>query len=114
MESEREADTVYLDRSAFFHPEIQPAVCRSHLLIESKRSTSYGEAMNAGPLPANPYLAYTPHNSFDERGYLRPEAYEAKVGRGWWFIYLFMSLRPTYYTLQIHATFHNTSVYQCG
>ena len=26
----------------------------------------------------------------------------------------FMSLRPTYYTLQIHATFHNTSVYQCG
>jgi len=25
-----------------------------------------------------------------------------------------MSLRPTYYTLQIHATFHNTSVYQCG
>ena len=26
----------------------------------------------------------------------------------------FMSLRPTYYTLQIHATFHITPVYQCG
>ena len=37
------------------------------------------QVMNAGPLPLNPYLTYRPHDSFDERGYLRPEAYEAKV-----------------------------------
>lgn len=40
------------------------------------------QVMNAGPLPENPYLSYRPHNSFDERGYLRQEAYEAKVNQG--------------------------------
>jgi len=27
---------------------------------------------------------------------------------------IFMSRRPTHYTLQIHATFHSRPVYQCG
>jgi hypothetical protein len=79
LESEIEADTVYLDRSSFFHPEAQPPIHRSYGLIDSKKSASYGEVMNAGPLPENPYLTYRPHTSFDERGYLRLEAYEAKV-----------------------------------
>ena len=34
--------------------------------------------MNGGPLSANPYLTYEPHNSFDRNGCLLPESYEAK------------------------------------
>ena len=34
--------------------------------------------MNGGPLPENPYLSYVPHDSFDARGVLKPEAYEAR------------------------------------
>ena len=29
-------------------------------------------------MPDNPYLTYEPHDSFDARGVLKPEAYEAK------------------------------------
>merc|ERR1719285_1242230 len=34
--------------------------------------------MNGGPLPENPYLSYKPHNSFDENGVLKKEAWEAQ------------------------------------
>ena len=34
--------------------------------------------MNGGPLPDNPYPSYTPHNSFDDQGYLKVESYEAR------------------------------------
>jgi hypothetical protein len=79
VESEPDEDTVYLDRHSFFHPENPPSVQRSYTLIHAKKSATYGELMNAGPLPENPYFTYAPHNSFDERGFLREEAHFAKV-----------------------------------
>ena len=45
--------------------------------MESKRRSAWSEVINGGPLGPNPYLSYTPHDSFDENGYLRPEAHEA-------------------------------------
>ena len=50
---------------------------RARNLIESKRTVSWAEIINGGPLPQNPYLTYEPHDSFDERGVLKPAAYEA-------------------------------------
>ncbi len=79
VESEPDEDTVYLDRHSFFLPENPPSVQRSYTLIHAKKSATYGELMNAGPLPENPYFTYAPHNSFDERGFLREEAHFAKV-----------------------------------
>ena len=46
-------------------------------LVESKRTSPWSEVINGGPVGANPYLTYLPHDSFDENGYLRQEAIEA-------------------------------------
>ena len=51
---------------------------RAKKLVESKRKLAWSAVINGGQaLPPNPYLSYTPHDSFDERGFLRPEAYDA-------------------------------------
>ena len=78
LESEPELGIVYMERASFYYPETQPPESRSMQLIESKRECSYGELMNGGPLPVNPYISYTPHNSFDAAGCLKLESYEAK------------------------------------
>lgn len=78
IESEEDSDTVYLDRSTFMYPDTAPPPTRAQNLIESKRLTCYGDVMNGGPLPPNPYLDYEPHDSFTEEGYLKEEAYQAK------------------------------------
>ena len=75
---ESEDDTAYLDRGGFRHPDTAPKQARSYNLIDSRKTTSYGEVVNGGPLPPNPYLTYEPHNSFDKNGFLKPESYEAK------------------------------------
>ena len=51
-------------------------------LVEAKRTTAWSEVINGGPLGANPYLKYFPHDSFDVNGYLRQEAFEA-TDQGW-------------------------------
>ena len=76
--AEEEEDTIYMERASFFFPENQPRTLRAQALIESKKTCSYGEIMNGGPLPRNPYLDYVPHNSFDENGFLKVESYEGK------------------------------------
>ena len=46
--------------------------------MESKRQLAWSAIINGGQeLPPNPYLTYCPHDSFDSRGFLRPEAYDA-------------------------------------
>ena len=74
---ESEEGTIFLERGTFLLPDTEPPITRAPLLIDSKRTLCYGEVMNGGPLPENPFLSYTPHCSFDEAGVLRKEAYEA-------------------------------------
>lgn len=68
---------VILNRSDFVLPTSPLPVSRAYQLIESKRSSSVGEVINKDPLPKNPYIEYEPHDSFDEQGKLKKEAYEA-------------------------------------
>ena len=76
---EWEEDTAYLERGAVqMFPDTPPPVTRSRSLIEGKKTVSYGEIMNGGPLGENPYFDYHPHDSFDEKGYLKVESYNAK------------------------------------
>lgn len=56
---------VTLDRAAFIDPEENWCPRRS-ALIEHKRNTSIGEAINGGPLPV--FSPPKPENSFDENG----------------------------------------------
>lgn len=56
---------VTLDRGAFIDPEENWCPRRS-ALIEQKRNTSIGEAINGGPLPV--FSPPKPENSFDENG----------------------------------------------
>lgn len=60
------------------YPETAPPMYRSISLIGTKKSVSFGEIMNGGPLNDNPYLDYFPHDSFDDEGFLKVESYEAK------------------------------------
>ena len=79
VESELDLEpVVFMERATFYYPETAPRAVRSKKLIDSKKTCSYGEVMNGGPLPENPYLTYLPHNSFDVNGYLKLESYEAK------------------------------------
>ena len=59
--------------------KLAPPVTRSRSLIEGKRTVSYGEIMNGGPLGENPYFEYHPHDSFDDKGYLKVESYKATI-----------------------------------
>ena len=74
---ESEDDLLFLERSSFYHTEEIPALERARNLIESKRHVSWSEVINNGPLPQNPYLTYRPHSSFDDNGFLKPEAFDA-------------------------------------
>ncbi len=69
-------NALYLSRSSFYLPEELPEMRRAKNLVESKRSVAWSEVVNGGPLPPNPYPGYRPHDSFDERGYLRPSAHD--------------------------------------
>ena len=73
-----EDGVVLLKRRAFVEVDKVPAMSRSKLLIDSKKTVSLGEIVNGGPLPNNPYLDYSPHDSFDSKGYLKFESYEAQ------------------------------------
>lgn len=75
---ESEDGIVFLERGTFMYPESAPPMYQSISLIGSKKSVSFGEVMNGGPLNDNPYLDYFPHDSFDDDGFLKVEAYEAK------------------------------------
>ena len=75
---ESEDGVIFLERGTFVLPENEPPVTRAPLVIDSKRSVCYGEVMNGGPLPENPWLSYTPHCSFGDDGILLKEAWEAK------------------------------------
>jgi hypothetical protein len=75
---ESEDGIIFLERGTFVVPDTEVPVTRSPLLIDSKRTVCYGEVMNGGPLPGNPYVSYRPHCSFDGDGVLRREAWEAE------------------------------------
>ena len=75
---ESEDGVIFLERGTFVLPENEPPVTRAPLVIDSKRSVCYGEVMNGGPLPENPWLSYSPHCSFGDDGILLKEAWEAK------------------------------------
>eukprot|EP00092_Neocalanus_flemingeri_P027091 GFUD01029377.1.p1 GENE.GFUD01029377.1~~GFUD01029377.1.p1 ORF type:complete len:2023 (+),score=566.09 GFUD01029377.1:57-6125(+) len=75
---EYEDDTVFLERNTFVYPDTAPPMYRSIILIGSKKCVSFGEVMNGGPLSDNPYLDYFPHDSFDDNGFLKMDAYEAR------------------------------------
>lgn len=75
---ESEDGVIFLERGTFVLPENEPPVSRAPLVIDSKRSVCYGEVMNGGPLPENPWLSYSPHCSFGDDGILLKEAWEAK------------------------------------
>ena len=75
---ESEDGVIFLERGTFVLPENEPPASRAPLVIDSKRSVCYGEVMNGGPLPENPWLSYTPHCSFGDDGILLKEAWEAK------------------------------------
>ncbi|XP_064083677.1 germinal-center associated nuclear protein-like [Macrobrachium nipponense] len=59
------------------HPEGQPPVTRPVKLIESNRLFTVVEVIQGGPMPENPLQSYVPHDSFDENGYLNPDARDA-------------------------------------
>ncbi|XP_063990824.1 uncharacterized protein Xmas [Diachasmimorpha longicaudata] len=53
---------------------------RAISLVEAKRMKmgySYGQAMAGGVMPEQVYLGHKSHNSFDDQGYLKPEAINA-------------------------------------
>ena len=75
---ESEEGVIFLERGTFSLPDAEPPATRAPLVIDSKRTVCYGEVMNGGPLPENPWLSYTPHCSFDDDGVLLKEAWEAK------------------------------------
>ena len=76
IEAEPDSNIVYMERTAFFHPESLPFK-RARILVESKRQVSWSAVINGGPLPINPYLSYAPHDSFDANGFLKTIAYDA-------------------------------------
>ena len=75
---ESEDGIFFLERASLMYPENPPPMTRSRILIESKKTVSYGEIVNGKPLGENPYLEYYPHDSFDDNGLLKVESYEAK------------------------------------
>ena len=75
---ESEEGVIFLERGTFSLPDAEPPSTRAPLVIDRKRTVCYGEVMNGGPLPENPWLSYTPHCSFDDDGVLLKEAWEAK------------------------------------
>ena len=75
---ESEEGVIFLERGTFTLPEAEPPATRAPLVIDRKRTVCYGEVMNGGPLPENPWLSYTPHCSFGDDGVLLKEAWEAK------------------------------------
>ena len=47
------------------------------LRIMAKFKLIYFQVINGEPLPDNPFPEYQPHDSFDERGFLKAEAHDA-------------------------------------
>ena len=78
ISAELDSDLVYMERSSFYYPDSSSTTVRARQLVESKRHLSWSAVINGGQaLPPNPYLTYCPHDSFDARGFLKPEAYDA-------------------------------------
>ena len=76
--AELDADTIYMDKMRFYFADSNSQNSRARNLIELKRETPWSIVINGNmPLPENPYLSYVPHDSFDENGYLKLEAFEA-------------------------------------
>lgn len=71
-------ENVVIDKNSIdLHPEGQPPVTRPVKLIESNRLFTVVEVVQGGPMPENPLQSYVPHDSFDENGYLNPDARDA-------------------------------------
>ncbi|XP_045620024.1 germinal-center associated nuclear protein [Procambarus clarkii] len=69
---------VIFDKYSFIqNPEVIPPLVRPMKLIEVKQTYSLGEVIQGGPIPDNPLHTHTPHNSFDDQGYLKPAAKDA-------------------------------------
>ncbi|XP_069948274.1 germinal-center associated nuclear protein [Cherax quadricarinatus] len=69
---------VVFDKYSFIqNPEEIPPLIRPIKLIEIKRTSALGEVIQGGPIPDNPLYTHIPHNSFDERGHLKPGAKDA-------------------------------------
>ncbi|XP_037938398.1 protein xmas-2 [Teleopsis dalmanni] len=67
---------VLLDRIK--EPEMEYSMMRAKKLVESKRTTSVGECVCGEKLyPIVEYQEHQPHNSFDENGMLKPDAWQA-------------------------------------
>ena len=78
ISAELEADTIYMDKMRFYFADSNSQNLRARNLIELKRETPWSIVINGNmPLPENPYLSYVPHDSFDENGCLKLEAFEA-------------------------------------
>lgn len=63
-------DIVTLNRASFYDPEELPDLKRARNLVEAKRIRPWSEEVNGGPLNPNPFLYYSPQNSFNEVGFL--------------------------------------------
>ncbi|XP_042236026.1 germinal-center associated nuclear protein-like [Homarus americanus] len=78
-----EDQNVVFDKYAFIqNPEEIPQLVRPITLIDVNRTCSVGEVIQGGPIPDNPLHTHVPHNSFDDQGYLKPEAKDASDQKG--------------------------------
>ncbi|XP_043215823.1 germinal-center associated nuclear protein-like [Amphibalanus amphitrite] len=75
---ESEEGTAFLERVQFQVPDTPPELRRCPTLIDAKRELSIGQAIQGGPLPADPLPSYRPHDSFDAHGVLRRTAWDAQ------------------------------------
>ena len=75
LSPELDTDTIYMERTSFYYPEtLTSSLQRARNLIESKRQDRWSVVINGNqPFPANPYLTYVPHSSFDNAGFLKSD-----------------------------------------
>jgi len=69
-----DASFVHLTREKFVETTTSLPNSRSKILVDSKLTTSIGEAVNGSPLPENPYKKFPLHTSFQENGNLKQDA----------------------------------------
>lgn len=79
LQCDRDADRLVLDRVAFVYPDLPFMLDRAINLVEHKRNCSVGDSIHGKALPdfQPAFDKYTPHDSFDEDGYLYAEAWTA-------------------------------------
>ena len=76
---ESEEGTAFLERAQFLPPDTPPELRRCPTLIDAKLGGwTVGQAVQGGPLPADPLPEYRPHGSFDAHGVLRRSAWDVQ------------------------------------